>query len=390
MKIENHVLAVLQLYEFSMATGKSTNYKECCDIFLRLVLKRKNLSAAWIIEKSDETVLSTYAIPNGESIRKKSTIRINKFLDEIPQATTSQNYSLLSQLSPIEITEGTCYIYNLQKQGFLFFYSKKELLNHVDFIQLKPVIDKFSLSLKVAKVYQNQKVLMLDLINKNKELNDYTHMVSHDLKSDLQSVEALSNWIIEDHAAALDDSGKEKIGLIKNNIEKMDALVKSILEYANIGKINKEFYDIDMNVFLNELLECYQDDSTISIVVKPKLPIIKGELYSLKKLFLSLIENSIKFNNKEKKEIEIGYENKDAFWEFYVKDNGIGIEEPYFKKIFNAFQKLHNDYKSVGIGLSIVKKIIEMYQGTIWMKSKLNQGSVFYFTLKKQLWKNQT
>ena len=103
----------------------------------------------------------------------------------------------------------------------------------------------------------------------------------------------------------------------------------------------------------------------------------------MEELFRNLLKNAIKFNDKSKGEITIGYTDSKEFWEFYIQDNGKGIEEKYFKKIFVAFQKLENNYKSTGIGLSIVKKIIDLYEGKIWIKSTPTKGSTFYFTLKK-------
>ena len=96
-----------------------------------------------------------------------------------------------------------------------------------------------------------------------------------------------------------------------------------------------------------------------------------------------MLENAIKYNDKAVGLIEIGVENRDDFWEFYVKDNGIGIEETYFNKIFKTFEKLENNPQSTGIGLSIVKKIIDLYGGKIWLTSELNKGTTFFFTIKK-------
>ena len=101
-------------------------------------------------------------------------------------------------------------------------------------------------------------------------------------------------------------------------------------------------------------------------------------------MFQNLIDNAIRYNKTAKGIIEIGVKDKDEYWEFYVKDNGIGIEEVYFDKIFKTFEKLENNMESTGIGLSIVKKIVDLYGGKIWLISELNKGTTFYFTLKKQ------
>ena len=102
-------------------------------------------------------------------------------------------------------------------------------------------------------------------------------------------------------------------------------------------------------------------------------------------MFQNLISNAIKYNDKSKGSIEIGVEDKKQYWQFFVKDNGKGIDSDYFEKIFKTFEKLENRADSSGIGLSIVKKIVELYKGEIWLESEINKGTTFYFTIKKQL-----
>jgi signal transduction histidine kinase len=114
------------------------------------------------------------------------------------------------------------------------------------------------------------------------------------------------------------------------------------------------------------------------------LPIIKGDQYRVELLFYNLIDNAIKFNDKKSDGfVEINFLSNDKYWQFFITDNGKGIEKQYFDKIFIAFQKLDNDFNSTGIGLSIVKKTVETYLGEIWLKSKQNEETTFYFTLLK-------
>ena len=113
------------------------------------------------------------------------------------------------------------------------------------------------------------------------------------------------------------------------------------------------------------------------------LPKIQGDKSRLLQLFQNLIENAIKYNDKKNGFLEIGCEDIGSHWKFYIKDNGQGIEEKYFDKIFETFQKLENTVESTGIGLSIAKKIVEIYGGEIWLNSKINEGTTFYFTLQK-------
>lgn len=236
---------------------------------------------------------------------------------------------------------------------------------------------------EIIEINKQKDILLKNLEKQNHELNDYAHMISHDLKSPLQIIDALVCWLNEDYESVLNEDGKEKIALIRENLEKMDTLIKGILQYSTIGKIEKKFYDVDLNFLLNQILEKTAIPENISIKVTGNFPVIKGDRYRLEQLFLIFLSNAIKFNNKEKGFVEIGCIEKSNHWQFYLKDNGKGIENEYFEKIFIPFQKLENDYQSSGIGLSVAKKIIEVYQGEIWIESIPNKSTTFHFSIKK-------
>lgn len=246
--------------------------------------------------------------------------------------------------------------------------------NLVDFIdnQTKEIIEM-----------NKQKQSMLnELAHQNQELSDYAHMVSHDLKSPLRSIDALTTWLSDDYKDVLDANGKSTLHLIRTNVQKMDTLITGILEYSTIGKNEIEIYDVDVDKLIDDILNSIHIPQHINFT-KTKLPIIKGDKYRLQQLFQNLIGNAIKYNDKAHGIINIGVEDKHDYWQFFIQDNGKGIEETYFDKIFKTFLKLENNPESSGIGLSIVKKIVELYGGKIWLESQVNIGSTFYFTLKK-------
>ncbi|WP_046759248.1 sensor histidine kinase [Kordia jejudonensis] len=236
---------------------------------------------------------------------------------------------------------------------------------------------------EILKINKQRDKLVASLERQNQELNDYTHLVSHDLKSPLQSIDALTTWLQNDYNELLDENGQQTIKLIRSNVQKMDTLVKGILKYSSIGSVEKDFYKVDTKEIIQRVIERFKIPTNITIAIPEKLPTVTGDHFRLEELFGNLLKNAIKFNDKPTGEITIGYTDKDDFWEFYIQDNGKGIEEKYFKKVFIAFQKLENNYKSTGIGLSIVKKIIDLYEGEIWIESTPTEGSTFYFTLKK-------
>ncbi len=272
----------------------------------------------------------------------------------------------------------------------LKFYGLKggDLLENEDSLKLVDFID--NQTKEIIEINKQKDILLSNLERQNQELNDYAHMVSHDLKSPLQSIDALTTWIKEDYFDTLGVGGREVINHIRENVEKMDTLLLGILEYSTIGKVEKETYEVDLNVLINNLRVTLENPNNVKISIPRKLPIIRGNQSRLELLFQHLIYNAIKFNDKGKDGfVEICFSDKNIYWQFSIKDNGIGIEEKYFDKIFIAFQKLENDYRSTGIGLSIVKKIIETYSGEIWLKSIPNVETTFHFKIKKQAWNNQ-
>ncbi len=382
MNTQTHISDILQLYEFSMAIGKSLDYKKSCDSFLKLVLKRKNLNAAWIIETKEKRLISKYSIPRGKEINIKSSKEIDWLLSTIKSTKLIKYDDRYEDLAPIEIKDGNLAIFTLKDQGFLFLFSKKNNLRTKDLLQLQSVIDTFSINLKACKVFAEQHNLLSNLEIQNQELSDYAHMVSHDLKSPLRSIDGLTMWLHEDYKDKFDDYGKQQLRLIRSNVDKMDTLISGILEYSTIDKNQVDTYDVDINVLIDDTLSVLKIPEHIAIIRK-FLPVVKGDRYRLQQLFQNLIDNAINFNDKANGYIEIGALEKDEFWEFYVQDNGKGIENVYFNKIFKTFESLENNLKSTGMGLSIVKKIVHLYEGDIWLTSEPGKGTTFHFTLKK-------
>ncbi|WP_289044894.1 ATP-binding protein [uncultured Olleya sp.] len=235
---------------------------------------------------------------------------------------------------------------------------------------------------EIVQINKQKQELLNELAYQNQELSDYAHMVSHDLKSPLRSIDALTTWFTQDYQSVIDDNGKHTLKLIRDSVDKMEKLISGILEYSTIGKNQIEVYDVDLNNLIDNVLKIIQVPNHINIT-KPNLPIVKGDKYRLQQLFQNLIGNAIKYNDKDKGLIEIGVEEQKQYWQFYIKDNGKGIDSSYFDKIFKTFNKLENTTDSSGIGLSIVKKIVELYGGKIWLQSQVNIGTTFYFTLKK-------
>jgi PAS domain S-box-containing protein len=243
-----------------------------------------------------------------------------------------------------------------------------------------------AISIKERKKVEIKNDQLLKKLEKsNDELDEYAHTVSHDLKTPLQSIEALVSWIKSDNKKKLDESTLKNISLIEDTLETMNQLITNILKYSIAGTVLHKEECVDLNELLEEIKNTLVIPEKFTIYTSSNLPIVKGDKTKFQQLFQNLIVNAIKFNKKEKGIVAIDCIEKDSFYQFSVKDNGIGIEKKYHHKIFKIFHSLNKNKESTGIGLSIVKKIVKLYGGDIWLDSALNTGSTFYFTLKKKV-----
>jgi signal transduction histidine kinase len=238
-------------------------------------------------------------------------------------------------------------------------------------------------AVEIIKINKQREELLVSLEKQNQALNQYAHMVSHDLKAPLRSIDTLINWFMEDNATMMTEENKKSMHTILSNVEKMDLLIKGILLYSSVEKQEVEDRTIDLNILIDEVVRTIHIPNHITLTVNNTLPKVFGNQYRFNQLFQNLIQNAIKYNDKNTGTIEIGSTETDTYTQFYIKDNGIGIAEKYQTKIFDVFSKLHNNDPSSGIGLSIVKKIIDIYHGKIWLESQENKGTTFYFTLPK-------
>ena len=217
----------------------------------------------------------------------------------------------------------------------------------------------------------------------NKGLQEYAHIVSHDLKSPLRGISALATWLSEDYKDVLDDNGKFNLQQIQEKIEGMDALINGILRYSSINNKNSKNTKVDFNTVINEIIAVIFIPDHVQIRLTNTLPTLNADKTKIHQLFQNLISNAVMHIEQEKGLVEISAEEQKDFWKFSVSDNGIGIPKAYHEKIFKIFQSLGKETRSTGIGLSIVKKIVDLYKGDIWLESEEGKGTTFYFTLKK-------
>jgi signal transduction histidine kinase len=219
----------------------------------------------------------------------------------------------------------------------------------------------------------------------NRELSDFAHIVSHDLKTPLRGISQLAGWIKEDYVEGLDEGGKEKLGLLIDQAKRMHQLIDTILQYSRVGRVEAVERRVDLNQLVQETIEILAPPKSMRISVINELPTMVGVRSHFEQVFQNLLSNAINFMDKAEGFIKIDCVEEEDDWLFSVKDNGPGIEEDHHDRIFQIFQTLarREEVESTGIGLALVKKIVETWGGRIWVESKKGEGSTFFFTLPK-------
>lgn len=227
-----------------------------------------------------------------------------------------------------------------------------------------------------------------ELITINKELEQFAYVASHDLQEPLRMVSSFLKRLDEKYSTELDEKGKKYISFAVDGAERMRKIITDLLTYSRLINYDGHDEDVDVNLVVKEVLS---ENNSLIIEKNTKIkmddfPVVRSYKTPLKQVLGNLVNNALKYTDKENCEIEITCKDNMTHWLFEVADNGIGIESEYFDKIFVIFQRLHEQsfYKGSGLGLAIVKKVIEKLGGEIWVESEIGKGSVFSFTIKKQ------
>ncbi|MBT4510959.1 MAG: HAMP domain-containing protein [Chloroflexi bacterium] len=229
---------------------------------------------------------------------------------------------------------------------------------------------------------------LLDQLEKaNRELTDFAYIASHDLKAPLRAITSLAEWLSNDYREILDEWGQQQLDLLQNRTRRMDSLVDGILQYSRLGRSKEDAEEADLDIMVSEVVDAIDPPENIEVRVATELPTIVCEKIRIQQIFQNLLSNAVKYMDKPRGTVIIGCAEVDAHWKFSVTDNGPGIEEKYYDKIFQIFQTLipRDEVESTGIGLSIVKRIVEAHGGEVWVESVVGEGSTFFFTLPKVL-----
>lgn len=225
----------------------------------------------------------------------------------------------------------------------------------------------------------------VELETKNKELEQFAYVASHDLQEPLRTVSNYMQIFEEDYVEQLDASAIKYIHSVKNATKRMSTLVKALLDFSRLGR-DRRLAHVDCEKLINNVVADLQTMITQSnaIVNVAEMPSLNLYEIEIGQLFQNLISNALKFHKKDSRpEVHISSRRANDKWQFSVRDNGIGIAPVHFARIFDIFQRLHTtaEYEGNGIGLANCKKIVELHQGEIWVESALGQGATFNFTI---------
>ncbi|ADE13053.1 sensor histidine kinase [Sideroxydans lithotrophicus] len=228
--------------------------------------------------------------------------------------------------------------------------------------------------------------LLQELGSANEELNNFAYVVSHDLKAPLRGISSLADWLSTDYADKFDEDGKEQMRLLINRVHRMDGLIDGILLYSRVGRVKETMTAVDIGRLVPEVIDLLAPPANIAVTIEDPLPTVMAEPTRIQQLFQNLLSNAIKYMDKPEGRIRINCCAEGKQWKFSVSDNGPGIKQQHFEKIFQLFQTLapRDRVESSGVGLALVKKIVEMYGGTIWVESVVGEGSTFFFTLPRK------
>ena len=225
------------------------------------------------------------------------------------------------------------------------------------------------------------------LVRANQELDQFAYVASHDLKAPLRGIANLAEWIEDDLGEGLSDAVRKHFDLLKGRVHRMEALIDGILSYSRAGRVRESPERVDVGALLAEVVDLLSPPAGFQVVIQPDLPTLWSEKLPLQQVWMNLIGNAMKYTRRGDARVEISARRAGGVHEFSVADNGPGIAAEYHERIFGIFQTLEarDRVEGTGIGLSLVRKIVESRGGRVWVESAEGDGAAFRF-----LWPENT
>jgi light-regulated signal transduction histidine kinase (bacteriophytochrome) len=255
-------------------------------------------------------------------------------------------------------------------------------------VYFKDVTERKLSQIKLNELHQNLQKTASDLAVSNAELEQFAYIASHDLQEPLRMVTSFLSQLEKKYSDIIDEKGKQYIYFAVDGAKRMRQIILDLLEFSRVGRFDGKMETVDTNKVVEEVVSLFRNqiEETGAVVHFKDLPVVQTFQSPFRQVIQNLISNALKYQKPDQKAVvNISAKKVESQWQFAISDNGIGIEPEYYDRIFAIFQRLHNkdEYSGTGIGLAIVKKIIEVMGGQIWIESKPGEGSTFFFTLKE-------
>ena len=231
-----------------------------------------------------------------------------------------------------------------------------------------------------ARLFTSARDLIAQLEKTNAELDQFAYVASHDLKAPLRGIANLSQWIEDDLGDKMDEQGRYHMGLLRGRVARLENLIEGILSYSRADRGEEAAVDVELGAFVKEIWELIGPPATAKITIH-ELPALRTPKIPLQQVLMNLISNAVKYNGG-KVSIEVGAQREDEDWAIYIKDDGVGIAPEFHQRIWGLFQTLEprDKVESTGIGLAVVRKIVEARGGRAWVESEAGAGATFWFT----------
>jgi PAS domain S-box-containing protein len=327
----------------------------------------------------------------GEMTGKDPLFLIGKKVWEVfPEAVGSETYNAF-----LQAFEEQRYISNIDYYEQLNLWQENHIYPSPNGLSIfiRDISERKRAEIVINELNENLeervKLRTEELTAANKALESFSYMVSHDLQSPLRTLIGFTNIILEKHSPEFKPELKELFNFILNSSRRMNSIVDDLLKLAKFGNEKLTMTSINMNALFQRIWDnLIQNTPSNAQLEIDELPNIKGDESMMEQVVINLLSNAIKYSSKnEQPHINVGYFNSGEAPTFFIKDNGVGFNMEYYNKLFGAFQRLHaaRDFEGTGIGLLLVKKIIENHGGLVWAESKVNEGATFYFTIPEKV-----
>jgi light-regulated signal transduction histidine kinase (bacteriophytochrome) len=235
---------------------------------------------------------------------------------------------------------------------------------------------------EVRRRIESLAVLALALQRSNRELDQFAYVASHDLKAPLRGIANLSQWIEEDLGDNIQETTREHLRLLRSRVQRMEGLIDGVLAYSRAGRTSEAAETVSVGRLLREVIDMASPPDSVQFDIADNLPTLKTHRLLLQQVFLNLITNALKYGSADEARVAITARREGQMWEFAVSDNGPGIDPAFHDKIWGIFQTLQprDTVEGTGIGLALVKKIVEGRGGRVWVESQAGAGATFRFT----------